>query len=279
MTLLDHLHALPLAQRIVAIVALMLLLHLLVRGIRALGERILAPGGGRDDRERLLRLHPKVITFSSVVVGALVFAIYFAGIGFVLAEIGLSLRAYLASATVIGLAVGFGSQGLVQDVVIGLTVISSDVLHVGDVVDISGQTGRVERIGLRFTVLVNALDQRVFIPNRSINQINRYPAGYVHAAVDFQVPTGMDDGQLRALLMGAATGVRRQHPAVIVADPEWRGIEDTGSWRYARLGFRIWPGQGALLEQAFVRRAVASLRALAPDYQEWMAGISYRTER
>lgn len=276
MSLLAPLQALPPALRVLAILALVVLLHLLVRAIQRLGEWLLSPR--QSDREALLRLHPKVVTFSTVVVGALTFAIYFAGIGLVLAELGVSLRAYLASATVIGLAVGFGSQGLVQDVVIGLTLISSDVLHVGDVVDVSGQTGRVERIGLRFTVLVNALDQRVFLPNRNINQINRYPAGHVHVHVDFQLPAGMGEERMEEIVLATARGMRAQHPGTILAEPEWRGVHDTGAWRFARLALRIWPGQGALLEQGFVRRAVAGLRAEAPEYQDWMASVSYRTE-
>jgi moderate conductance mechanosensitive channel len=275
-SLLPALQALPAGLRVAAILLVVVLLHLVVRAVQRLGEWMLEPR--EADREKLLRLHPKVVTFSTVVVGALTFAIYFAGVGMVLAELGLSLRAYLASATVIGLAVGFGSQGLVQDVVIGLTLISSDVLHVGDVVDISGQTGRVERIGLRFTVLVNALDQRVFLPNRNINQINRYPAGHVHVFMDFQLPAGVDEERVRELLLSTASGMRAQHRGAIVADPEWRGVHDAGAWRYARLAIRIWPGQGPLLEQTFSRRAVAALRTLSPDYQEWMASVSYRAE-
>jgi small conductance mechanosensitive channel len=89
-------------------------------------------------------------------------------------EAGISLKTYVASATVIGLTVGSGLQGLVQDVITGLTLIFSDTLNVGEVVDLSGQTGRVDRIGLRFTTLITLLEQRVHVPNRNINQISRY---------------------------------------------------------------------------------------------------------
>ena len=89
----------------------------------------------------------------------------------ILQEIGVPLRTYFASASVIGLAVGFGLQGFVQDVIIGLTLIFSDVINVGDMVDLSGQSGRVVRIGLRFTTLVNVLGQEVNVSNRNIVQI------------------------------------------------------------------------------------------------------------
>jgi Ca2+/Na+ antiporter len=67
-------------------------------------------------------------------VSAVIFSIYFFGFGLVLQELGVNLTAYLASATVIGLAISFGSKGLVQDIVIGLTLIFSDAMEVGDLV-------------------------------------------------------------------------------------------------------------------------------------------------
>ncbi len=63
----------------------------------------------------------------------------------------LSLKTYLASASIMGLAIGFGSQGLVQDVVTGVTLVFSDLIDVGEMVEISGQTGIVRSIGMRFT--------------------------------------------------------------------------------------------------------------------------------
>src|SRR5208337_2745651 len=111
-------------------------------------------------------------------------AVYFIAIGFILQEFGVSLTAYLASASVVGLAISFGSQGLVQDVVIGLTLIFSDAMEAGDLVEISGATtviGRVEEIGLRFTKLVNFYSQEIFIPNRTIANVSRFPHGGVYA--------------------------------------------------------------------------------------------------
>ena len=102
--------------------------------------------------------------------------------GLVLQEFGVNLTAYLASASVVGLAISFGSQGLVQDIVIGLTLIFWDAMDVGDMVEITGTTnviGRVEEIGLRFTKLINFYNQEVFVPNRTIANVSRFPHGGV----------------------------------------------------------------------------------------------------
>ena len=134
----------------------------------------------RGSRLRLRRLQ----SLATLLTSAIVFALYFLILGFILSEFGVSLTAYLASASVLGLAIGFGAQGLVQDVVTGLTLIFSDLIDVGDLVEVSGQTGVVRGITMRFVELENALGATVFVPNRTIANVVNYPRGYVRCYVD-----------------------------------------------------------------------------------------------
>ncbi len=277
--LLELIRTLPVVPRILAVVALALTAHLLVLGIRKFSTWLIAPRG--TPVVSVMRRYPKAVTITTIVVSALTFIIYFSAVGIILTELGVSLTAYLASASVIGLAVAFGLQGLVQDVVIGLTVIFSDVLDVGDMVDLGGQTGRVERVGLRFTTLRNLHDQRVFVPNRSINQINRYYGGHVRAYVDLQIPDGTSDEEFQAIVAPIASGMADQHSAIIMGPVEIIGpVEvDLGGWRYLRILFRLWPGQGALIEQGFRQRTVATLKKRFPEYENWMVSVTYRVRR
>lgn len=278
MSLSDFVAGLPSGLRILFIVFLAVAAHFLVRAIRYLGEWLLTPEG--LPHEILAQRYPKIVTVITILVSAFTFVIYFSAFGFILQELGVSLTAYLASASVIGLTVAFGLQGLVQDVVIGLTLIFSDVLDVGDVVDLGGQTGRVERVGLRFTMLVNLLEQRVYIPNRNVSQINRYRHGYVRAYVDVQLPEDTSAEEIAQLVKPIARGMHRQHRGILLAEPELMGVQeaDPGDWRYLRLKFRLWPGQGALLETAFKQRLLAALKAKVPDYADWMVTVTYRAE-
>lgn len=132
------------------IIALAIGAHLLVRLLKQLGHRFIAAGAARPGLSK-----PR--TVASLAISTAVFSIYFAAVGMALAELGVSITAYLASASVIGLAVGFGSQGIVQDVVTGITVIFSDLFDIGDLVEISGQVGVVSQVGMRFTVLTTPL--------------------------------------------------------------------------------------------------------------------------
>ncbi|HSJ25265.1 MAG TPA: mechanosensitive ion channel domain-containing protein [Longimicrobiales bacterium] len=269
--------------RIAFILALAAVLHLLVLGLRRAGEWIVTPDSSPEiARDLFVRRHPKLATITTLVVSAAAFIIYFVAFGLVFRELQwFDVRTYFASATVIGLAVGFGSQGLVQDVVIGLTLIFSNAFNVGDIVEISGQVGRVEKLGLRFTTLINFVGQTVYVPNRNIGLIGRFRRGAVRAFVDVQLSERVPDDEVMTAVDRVARGLRSQHPAVFITDPELQGpfSADPGEWRYVRVKFRIWPGQGSFIEGAFRQRVLATLRRLDPDYADWMVTIAYRVTR
>lgn len=134
----------------------------------------------------------KATSLLSLASSTLIFVFYFAAGGVLLTELGVPITAYLASATIIGLAVGFGSQGLVQDVVTGMTSIFLDVYDIGDMVEISAQVGVVKKIGLRFLEIENPLGARVMIPNRSIGNVINYRRGYIRCIADITLPPEQD---------------------------------------------------------------------------------------
>lgn len=265
---------LPTLAAIVLILAVAVVAHLAVRVLRAGAESWMATGRKESASAR----HPKLASLVTILVSTLTFTIYFLAFGLALRELGVPLAAYLTSASVIGLAVGFGSQGLVQDVVTGFTLIFSDVLDVGDLVDVGGQTGRVESIGLRFTVLVNLLDQRVYVPNRNIAQIARYRNGYIRGYVDVQLPASTDEAKVVDLVETIARGMYSQHRGVLLREPETVGVRtaDGGGWRYLRVKFRLWPGQGALIESSFRQRLLSSMKSFDDEFSDWMITVTYR---
>ncbi|NNE69111.1 MAG: mechanosensitive ion channel family protein [Rhodothermales bacterium] len=268
---------LPTAGRVVAIIVLALVGHLLARGVQHLGDRFLNPHRVSSGQ---IRSYPRLATVATLVVSTFTFAVYFGAVGLLLQEAGISLETYVASATVIGLAVGFGLQGLVQDVVTGLTLIFSDTLNVGEMVDLSGNTGRVDRIGLRFTTLINLLDQQVHIPNRNIIQIGRYRNGYVRAYLDVTISDKTDADAVLAAVKPVAEGMHAAFPAIVLTEPEFMGVQKTGEggWNYLRIKFRLWPGQGPLIEGGFRDRVLARLKQLDPDYALWMMTVTYRSQ-
>jgi small conductance mechanosensitive channel len=207
--------------------------------------------------------------------------IYFSAFGLILKELGVSVTAYLASASVIGLAVAFGSQGLVQDVVTGLTLIFSNLFDVDDMVEISGQTGIIRSIGMRFTVLENALGAEVFVPNRSITNVVNYPRGYVRCIVDVILSGNLETRkQIEQAVEKAMNSASEQFAGILTAPPSIEGVKKTSSGReFIRTKFRIWPGRGLPIETTFKQDLLQMLKLLDPNYRDWMVTVSYEVEK
>jgi len=255
--------------RILLILAIVVVVHLVVRWVRRLGDKMVSA----QVRPSL----SKTRTVASLVTSALIFALYFGAGGMALAEFGVSLTAYLASASILGLAIGFGSQGLVQDMVTGLTVIFSDLFDVGDMVEISGQVGIVQSIGMRFTVLTNSLGAEISIPNRTITNVINYPRGYVRCLADAVLPSDGELGvRMEESIRTITTSTIEQFPGILRAPPEIEGRQTTSSGKtYFRIKFRIWPGRGGPLETAFKQELVQALKEHDPNYADWMVTINY----
>jgi moderate conductance mechanosensitive channel len=267
--------------RLLLIVAVALMVHVLVKITRHLSEWIINKSQAQKSPFGFVAQQPKFVTLIHLIVSGVTFVIYFFAIGLILQEFGVNLTAYLASASVIGLAISFGSQGLVQDVVIGLTLIFSDAMDIGDMVEIAGAitvVGRVEEIGLRFTVLRNFFNQVVFIPNRTIANVSRFPQGGVYAYADIQIPAGADRDRAVAAIRNVARGMWVQFGAIILTEPEIGPVETAvdGGWDFVRVHFKIWPGQGGLIETTFRQQMVSAMKTFSPDYTDWQVAVTYR---
>jgi len=270
------------AVRIIVVILLAIFAQLGVHGLKQFSRWLLTPKskGYAVPAEAFTRRYPKIATLTTILVSAATFVIYFLAIGLILREFKVSLTAYLASASVIGLAIGFGLQGFVQDVVIGLTLIFSDTLNITDLVELSGQVGRVESIGLRFTTLVNLHGQEIYIPNRNIGIISRFRRGAIRAYVDVQVPDDLGEKEVADGIQSIADSMYSQHKSIILTQPEIFDLKETtgANWLYLRIKFRLWPGQGALIENTFRQRVIAMMKELYPAYADWMVTITYRVE-
>lgn len=268
--------------RILIILAAALVGHLLVQEVKRLTQWLLTYKIGKEEKQKIefTKRFPRVASLLTIFVSAVTFTIYFLAIGFILQQFDVSLTTYLASATILGLAIGFGLQGFVQDVIIGLTMIFSDALNLGEVVEMSGQIGRVDSVGLRFTVLVNILGQKIYIPNRNIVIINRYRRGVIRAYADIQIPDNTDEKEFVKTAQTICAGMYSQYGSIILSMPENLGIYESGkeSWNYLRLKFRIWPGQNHIVESTFKQRMLAEIRKTNSSYADWMITVVYKAD-
>ena len=268
---------------IAVIVGLAFAAHAIVKTVRHLSEWFINKNVEKKHPFSFVTQQPKFITLTRLIVSAVTFLIYAVAILFVVlaldpAAADNTLRTYLTSAAVIGLALSFGLQGLVQDVVTCVTLILSDAMDVGDVVDLmNGVIGRVERIGLRFTKVINFYNQEIFVPNRAIINVSRFPQGGIIAYADVQIPAKADPSKAVETVQSIAKGMRTQYGAIILSEPVIGKVETTpGGWSFQRVQFKIWPGQNGLIESTFRSQIVGALKSLDPNYADWQVVVTYR---
>jgi moderate conductance mechanosensitive channel len=125
----------------------------------------------------LLRLLDNVLTY----------VVYFIAIIMVLDTLGVEVKAILAGAGIVGLAVGFGAQSLVKDIITGFFIIFEDQFSVGDYVRIGNFEGYVEEIGLRTTKIKSWTGEIHILPNGSINQVTNFSLNNSVAVVDVSI--------------------------------------------------------------------------------------------
>ena len=96
----------------------------------------------------------------------------------ILDQVGIQVGPVIATAGIIGLAVGFGAQSLVKDVINGFFILMEDQIRVGDVVTIAGKSGVVERVNLKMTILRDVAGNVHFVPNGNIDVVTNMTKEY-----------------------------------------------------------------------------------------------------
>jgi small conductance mechanosensitive channel len=136
-----------------------------------------------DDAEFLKRTH----TLASIIKYALIVLILIVATMIILKEIGVEIGPLLAAAGIVGLAVGFGAQSLVKDVISGFFILLEDQVRVGDVVQIAGKAGIVEKIHLKTTILRDLSGNVHFVPNGQIDSVTNMTKDYSRYVFDIGV--------------------------------------------------------------------------------------------
>lgn len=144
-----------------------------------------------------------------------------------LPEFGFNITPVAAVAAVASLALGFGAQNLVKDIINGFFIVLEDQYVVGDLIQANGETGRVEYLTLRRTVLRNVNGAIVTIPNSLIGQVSNLNRDWSQAFVDVTVPSDEMVGRALATLE-KISGDFRNDPTwspALVDGPRVLGVE------------------------------------------------------
>ncbi|MEK4971915.1 mechanosensitive ion channel domain-containing protein [Niallia sp. FSL R7-0648] len=170
----------------------------------------------------------RAFTLESLTNNVITYVLFFILIITILQLLGIDATAILAGAGIIGLAVGFGAQGLVSDLVSGFFLLLEKQLEVGELVSIGDFSGTVEQVGLRTTQIRAADGTLHFIPNREITQLSNHSRGEMQALVDIDISVHNDLPKTLEILKPLCERIAKENP-VITDGPDVIGIQNMES--------------------------------------------------
>jgi small-conductance mechanosensitive channel len=145
----------------------------------------------------------------------------------ILSELGVNIAPIIASAGIIGIALGFGAQSLVKDFLSGIFMIFEDQYGVGDVVDVGEASGTVEAVSLRVTRLRDLNGTVWYVPNGEILRVGNMSQNWSRAVVDINVGYHEDLARVQRVLQDVAHDLWEDddYQGLIIEEPEVTGVE------------------------------------------------------
>ncbi|HEU4812315.1 MAG TPA: mechanosensitive ion channel family protein [Nocardioides sp.] len=144
-----------------------------------------------------------------------------------LSELSINIAPIIASAGIIGLALGFGAQSLVRDFLSGIFMIIEDQYGVGDVVDVGEASGTIEAVSLRVTRLRDLNGTVWYVPNGEILRVGNMSQNWSRAVVDVNVSYSEDLARVTRILGEIAHDIWQDEDfkGIVIEEPEVTGVE------------------------------------------------------
>jgi len=220
---------------------------------------------GRRHRQADLEWERRATTITGILSRLVTTAVTFIAVLMVFIELGFNVVPILGSAGIVGLAIGFGAQNLVRDVITGFFLILEDQVRIGDQARINGVTGVVEEINLR-TIVVRDGDGAVQVfPNGTITTLANLSKQYAFAVVDVRVGYTENLERVMNALNDVGAAMRRDQlwAPHLLASLEITGVESLNDgFATVRMKFKTQPlNQGAVANE-LRRRVLTAFVAL-----------------
>lgn len=195
-------------------------------------------------------------TLVKLLQNTLSYVVYFAAILAILSAFTINVAGILAGAGVLGLAVGFGAQSLVKDIISGFFIIFEDQFSVGDYVQIGAAVGTVEEIGLRTTKISAYGGEIHIIPNGNISEVVNYSINNSLAIVDIRLGYETDIAKTEKLLEEFLTNLSEGYEALI-SQPTIVGVQELGT---SEIVMRITAETQPVMQYAIARKLRRDLK-------------------
>lgn len=232
---------------IIALVA-WLLVRLVVRATRRWMRRF-------EDLPAIDPRRQRALTVGNLLQSAARYLIWPLAIVTIVSEFGVNMSALIATAGFAGLALGFGAQTLVKDVISGIFLLFDDTIHVGDIISFNGQTGQVEHVGVRLIQMRRYDGELVMIPAGELRVFGNRSVEYARVLVEIGVSYEQDlEDILRELHDIALEWAGETRAVQLDEEPEVQSVLSFGdSSVTVRVASRVVPGEQWQAERALRR--------------------------
>lgn len=249
--------------RIALIIVLAYVIMQLVRaGLNRLEAFLLRATARSEDTA--LATSKRIKTLSSVIWTLSAGLLWFIVALVILSQIGVNIGPILAGAGVVGLAVGFGAQHLVRDLVSGCFLLIENQIRVGDIAIINGNTGIVEAVTFRTVILRDQAGVVHVFPNGTINTLANATLDWSAAAIDITLPFRVDTDRVIEIMRRVGTEMKaeKEFASVILEPLEVFGVDTfTETTVTMKARFKTQPAQQYAVGREFRRRLKYALSA------------------
>ncbi len=212
--------------KFITIIIILVVAKIALSVINKLIEKSLTPlKKSKNYKKRISRANTLIPLLQSVSK----YVIYFITGVIVLRELGIDTTAIIASAGVVGLAIGFGAQSLVKDVISGAFLLFEGVISVGDSINVGEHSGTVEVIGLRNIHLRKFSGELRVIPNGEVTNFGNFNKGFMRAIVEVGVAYEQDAEKGMKVLEEIANKWAEENKDIVLEPPIVQGILSLGS--------------------------------------------------
>lgn len=214
-----------------------------------------------ESREQ--RRQSRITTLAAVSKSAVAIIVWvWAGLA-ILSALGVNVAPIIASAGVVGVAIGFGAQSLVKDFLSGIFMLLEDQYGVGDTIDVgNGIVGDVEEVTLRLTTLRDIDGAIWYVRNGEIERVGNLSADYSIARVQIPVGLANDPDHVTEVIRSAASAVctDKNFSPAIIGEPVLNGVtEFHPDYQSYRVSVRTLPGQQWALQRELYARILKAM--------------------
>lgn len=237
-------------------IAILVLTFLLMKAMNVVVRRVII-----EHKEDATPAGQRARTLAGILISTGRYVLFLIAALMVLSSFEINITPILAGVGFLGLAVGFGAQAVVRDLISGFFILFEDHFSIGDTVELSGIHGTVEEMGLRSTTIRSYDGTLHIVPNGSIATVSNLSRGYARAVIDVALPATVPLEKVSSLLQEVA---RKSHQEIqgLMEEPQVLGIETLSRTEMTiRISARVIPAQRDQVARALRERINQALQS------------------